>query len=78
VTVTARWPAGGSEGDEAVRAGLDAGLWVGPDRVFPVPGTARLVFEADGRERIWPTCQAAMPPVVSRATVVAMAVIVIP
>jgi hypothetical protein len=36
------------------------------------------VFEADGRERIWPTCQAAMPPVVSRATVVAMAVIVIP
>ena len=62
----------------AARAGVAAGPWVRPGRAFPVAGTARLVFAAGGRERIWPTCHAAMPPVASSATVVTMAVIVIP
>ena len=74
--------AGGPAGDAAARDGVGAGRRLCAGRALPVPRPARLLFAAllfaGAREPIWPTCQAAMPPVVSRATVVTMAVIVIP
>ena len=42
------------------------------------PRAARLLPVAGGCDRMWPTCQAATAKVPSRATVVTMAVIVIP
>ncbi len=78
VTVTAPWPAGGPAGDAAARDGEGAGCRLCAGRALPVPRPARLLFAAGAREPIWLTCQAAIPPVVSRATAVTMAVIVIP